>query len=57
MTFLNNPLPRAKRFYFKRQTHIEHDNAKMKTLSAQESLLLAKVLKITPPPNANSYEF
>ena len=45
MTFWNNPLSQAKRFHFKSQTHIEHYSARIKTPSAWDSLLLAKVLK------------
>ena len=55
--FLNNPLSRTKRFHFKKQTNIEHYSAEMHAPSARDSLLLAKVSKITPPSNANSCEF
>ena len=57
MTFRNNPLSQAKRFHFKIQNHIEHSSAEMNTTSAWDSLLLAKVSKLTPPSNANSCEF
>ena len=55
--FLNNPILHAKSFHFKNQTHIEHLDAELNTPSAWNSLLLAKVSKITPPANANSCEF
>ena len=51
------PLSHAKRFHFKTQTHIDLSSAKMNTPSAWDSLLLAKVSKITPPSNANSCDF
>ena len=55
--FWNNPLSRTKHFHFNSQTHIEHNHAEMNIPSAWDSLLLAKVLKITPPSNAKSCEF
>ena len=39
-----------KRFYFKRQTHIEHSSAEMNTSTAWDSLLLAKVSKLPHHP-------
>ena len=54
--FTNNTLLHTKRFYFKRQTHIEHSSAKMNIQTARDSLLLAKMSKITPPSDAYSCE-
>ena len=44
-------------FYFKGQIHIEHLSTEMNIPPAWDSLLLAKVSKITPPSNANSCYF
>ena len=55
--FWKNRLSLAKHFPFKSQAHIEHLSAKMSTPSALDSLLLAKVSKITLPSNAYSCDF
>ena len=47
--FGEKKLSHAKRLHFKSQTRIEHSSAEMNTTFALDSLLLAKVSKITPP--------
>ena len=48
--FRNNQISRAKRLYFKSQTHIENYNPEINTPSAWDSLLYAKCLKLPHHP-------